>query len=145
MSSLATDSLFIAALAANDNLMQRISGRLYSTAIPLPDEDADNVPCPYVIVAFNGLTNEQPTKDDPMEGKADTVQIGIEVTANNREELAQLTQEVRDTIHDYFTADVDDDRNDMQWYQFIAERITYDSEKPCYWQVLNYECNVINQ
>ena len=143
--SLATDSLFIAALVSNSDLMQQVSSRLYSTAIPLPDEEADNVPCPYIIVTFDGLTNEQPTKDDPLEGETDNVQVSVEVTAKNREQLADITQMVRDTIHDYFTADVNDDRKALQWYQFSAERVTYDADKPCYWQVLKYECNVINQ
>ena len=143
--SLATDSIFIAALASNSDLMQQVSNRLYSTAIPLPDEEADNVPCPYIIVTFDGLTNEQSTKDDPLEGETDNVQVSVEVTAKNREQLADITQMVRDIIHDYFKADVNDDRNALQWYQFSAERVTYDVDKPCYWQVLKYECNVINQ
>jgi hypothetical protein len=72
--------------------MQTIDGRLYSTAIPMPDEDAENVPVPYIIVSFNGLNNEGTTKDDPFEGDTDVVQIGVEVTAVNREQLAELTR-----------------------------------------------------
>lgn len=110
----------------------------------MPDEDAENVPVPYVIVTFNGLNNEGTTKDDPFEGDTDVVQIGVEVTAVNREQLAELTQLVRSTIHDYLTEDVDDERQTIDDYQFSAEAVQYDSMKPCYWQTLRYQCDVFN-
>ena len=40
---LATDSIFIAALSASEDIMEAVGGRIYGTAIPLPDEDAENV------------------------------------------------------------------------------------------------------
>jgi hypothetical protein len=125
--------------------MQTIDGRLYSTAIPMPDEDAENVPVPYIIVSFNGLNNDGTTKDDPFEGDTDVVQIGVEVTAVNREQLAELTQLVRSTIHDYLTEDVDDERQTIDDYQFSAEAVQYDSMKPCYWQTIRYQCDVYNR
>lgn len=140
-----TDSIFIAALTSSAEVMQTIDGRLYSTAIPMPDEDAENVPVPYVIVTFNGLNNEGTTKDDPFEGDTDVVQIGVEVTAVNREQLAELTQLVRSTIHDYLTEDVDDERQTIDDYQLSAEAVQYDSLKPCYWQTIRYQCDVFNR
>ena len=74
--SLATDSIFIAAIQSNPALVERIGGRLYGTAIPLPDEDADNVPVPYVIVTFDGLNNDADTKDCSYESDYDRVNIG---------------------------------------------------------------------
>ena len=142
MSSLATDSIFIAALNADASLMQKIGGRLYSTAIPLPDEEADNVPVPYIIVTFDGLNNDTQSKDDPYEGDYDSVQIGIEITAENREKLAELAQQVRDIIHSYFRSYAGDERDDMEDYQLSAEPVQYDSMKPCFWQTLRYQCDV---
>lgn len=142
---LETDSIFIAALTSSAEVMQTIDGRLYSTAIPMPDEDAENVPVPYVIVTFNGLNNEGTTKDDPFEGDTDVVQIGVEVTAVNREQLAELTQLIRSTIHDYLTEDVDDERQTIDDYQLSAEAVQYDSLKPCYWQTIRYQCDVFNR
>ena len=150
--SLATDSIFITALQSNTDLLEALGymeatetsegapARLYCTAIPLPDEDADNVPVPYVIVTFDGLTNDQGTKDDRYESEYDTVNIGVEVAARNINELHDLTQMVRDTILSYLrttdTAILD--------YQFAAQQIQYDSMKPCYWQVITYQCDVTN-
>jgi len=142
---LSSDSIFFAALTSSAEVMQTIDGRLYSTAIPMPDEDAENVPVPYIIVSFNGLNNEGTTKDDPFEGDTDVVQIGVEVAAVNREQLAELTQLVRSTIHEYLTEDVDDERQTIDDYQFSAEAIQYDSLKPCYWQTLRYQCDVFNR
>ena len=142
MSSLATDSIFIAALNADANLMQKIGGRLYSTAIPLPDEEADNVPVPYIIVTFDGLNNDTQSKDDPYEGDYDSVQIGIEITAENREKLEELTQQVRDIVHSYFRSYAGDERDAVEGYQLSAEPVQYDSMKPCFWQTLRYQCDV---
>lgn len=150
--SLATDSIFTTALQSNSDLMATLGyvaptltdkgkpARLYGTAIPLPDEDLDNVPVPYVIVTFNGLTNDQGTKDDRYESRYDKVEIGVEVTAKTLDDLHVLTEMVRDTILSYLrsrTTAVDD-------YLFTAEGIQYDSLKPCYWQVLRYQCDTIN-
>ena len=150
--SLATDSIFITALQSNTDLLEALGyveatvtsegapARLYCTAIPLPDEDADNVPVPYVIVTFDGLTNDHGTKDDRYESNYDTVNIGVEVAARNINELHDLTQMVRDTILSYLrstdTAIMD--------YNLAAQQIQYDSLKPCYWQVLTYQCDVVN-
>ena len=146
--SLATDSIFITALQSNGDLMEALGydaqtgepARLYCTAIPLPDEDAENVPVPYVIVTFDGLTNDQGTKDDRYESEYDTVNIGVEVTARNINELHDLTQTVRDTILSYLR---ENDTAIMD-YNFAAQQIQFDSLKPCYWQMLTYQCDVEN-
>lgn len=150
--SLATDSIFITALQSNTDLAEKLGyvaptldhegmpARLYGTAIPLPDEDADNVPVPYIIVTFDGLTNDAGTKDDRYESNYDTVNIGIEVTAESLKNLHDLTQMVRDTILGYLRAN----ETVIEDYTFSAEQIQFDSLKPCYWQVLRYACDVYN-
>ena len=138
--SLATDSIFIAAIQSNPALVERIGGRLYGTAIPLPDEDADNVPVPYIIVTFNGLNNQNETKDDVYESNDDTVNIGVEVTGETIDDLHDLTQAVRDTILSYFC----EHETAVSDYTFSADAIQYDSLKPCYWQTLRYQCEVYN-
>ena len=153
--SLATDSIFISALQSNSDLLYKLTEslddddttvidetpRLYGTAIGLPDEDAENVSVPYVIVTFNGLTNDQGTKDNRYESPYDTVNIGVEVTAKTLDDLHTLTQMVRDTILSYLRTN----ETAIMDYQFAAQQIQYDSLKPCYWQVLTYQCDVYNQ
>ena len=150
--SLATDSIFTTALQSNSDLMATLGyvaptltdkgkpARLYGTAIPLPDEDLDNVPVPYVIVTFDGLNNDAGTKDDRYESEYDRVNIGIEVVGKTLEDLHGLTQEVRDTILSYFR----ENETAVSDYTFSADAIQYDSLKPCYWQTLRYQCEVYN-
>ena len=137
---LSTDSIFIYALSASDDIMQAVDGRIYGTAIPLPDEEADNVPVPYIIVTFNGLNNIDETKDDMYESDYDSVNIGIEVIGKTLGHLHDLTEMVRNVIHQYFV----NNETPVEGYQFSAQPIIFDSEKPGYWQVLNYQCEVYN-
>jgi hypothetical protein len=138
--SLATDSIFIAAVQSNSDLVERVGGRIYGTAIPLPDEDIDNVPVPYIIVTFDGLNNHAGTKDVLYESQYDKVNIGIEVTGETLKGLHDLTQLVRDTILSYFRAN----RTAIEDYTFTADAIQFVSLKPCYWQTLRYQCDVYN-
>lgn len=135
--SLHTDSIFIAALQGDSDLYEAVGGRIYGTAIPLPDEDADNVPAPYLIVTFDGLANTAETKDDSYEGDEDQVNIGIEVTALTLSSLHDLTEEVREVVRDYFESH----DTDVMDYRFTADAIRYDPLKPCFWQVLRYQCS----
>ena len=137
---LSTDSIFIYALSASEDIMQAVDGRIYGTAIPLPDEEADNVPVPYIIVTFNGLNNIDETKDDMYESDYDSVNIGIEVIGKTLGHLHDLTEMVRNVIHQYFV----NNETPVEGYQFSAQAVQFDSEKPGYWQVLNYQCEVYN-
>lgn len=144
--SLQTDIIFQHALASKESFVTAVDGRIYNTAIPLPDEDLMNVPLPYAIVSFDGMTNDETTKDDPFEGEYDSVTIGVLLVAKTREELATLSQDARDAIHDYFL-DVPDDDEDYNLvpedYRVSAQGVQYDSLKPCYWIRLNYQCDTI--
>lgn len=143
--SLLTDIIFVKALRADQEIMKLLpAGDVYNTTIALPDEDLDNAPLPYVIISFDGLTNDQESKDDPYESESDTVSISIEIAAKTRPELGALAQMIRKQVHDFFAnADVDDDDYELipTDYQFTAQQVNYDQLNPCYWQVLNYSCD----
>ena len=66
--------------------------------------------------------------------------IGVEVAARNIDELHDLTQMVRDTILSYLRAN----ETAIMDYNFAAQTIQFDSLKPCYWQVLTYQCDTVN-
>ena len=152
--SLATDSIFVTALQSNQELIDILKAyidkdgitqeddvpRLYGTAIGLPDEDVDNVPVPYVIVTFDSLTNDQVTKDDCYESSYDKVEITVIVVGRTLNDLHELTQMARDTILSYMRTTT----TPVQDYTFTAGQIVYNADKPCYWQELNYQCDVIN-
>lgn len=143
--SLQTDIIFVAAIKSDDDLLRQLkAGDVYNTAIALPDEEADNAPVPYVIVAQGEVVNGQTTKDD-YESDTDSVTITIEVAAKTRPELAALANRIRKAVRRYFqNASEGDDDFDMVPidYQFSAKPVTYDPLKPCYWMELTYQCEV---
>jgi hypothetical protein len=142
--SLQTDIIFAKALKSNATLIAKLpAGNVYNTAIALPDEEADNAPVPYIIVSFNGLNNQDTTKDSSYQGMTDTVTIGITIAARTRVELADLAITARQTIEQYLQAQRPGDED----YGLVPNAITlqaqgvqYDSLKPCYWQELIYTC-----
>lgn len=144
--SLLTDIIFVKALRANAELMEQLpAGNVYNTSIALPDEDIDNAPLPYIIVSYDGLNNQDTTKDSSYEGVTDMVTIGIEIAAKTRPQLAELAIKVRKTIQDYFQEHVYDMRDEdykliPDSYQLHAQAVQYDSLKPCYWQQLMFQC-----
>ena len=143
--SLVTDIIFVKALQANAELMAQLpAGDVYNPSIPLPDEELDNAPIPFIIVSFGGLSNDQSSKDG-YEGYSDIVNISIDVVAKTRQQLGELADQVRSTIREYFENLSETDKyydlvpND---YQFSAQDVQYDYRKPCYFQTLNWECDV---
>ena len=145
--SLQTDIIFAKALRSNAELIAQLpAGDVYNTAIALPDKDADNAEVPYIIVSYDGLNNQDSTKDSSYDGLTDMVTVGIEIAAKTRPQLAELAIMVRDTIRDYFrqhVASQDDEDYALipNSYQLQAQQVQYDSLKPCYWQQLAYQCD----
>lgn len=143
--SLITDIIFVRALRSNSELMAALpAGDVYNTTIALPDEEVLNAPVPYVIVSYDGMQNDSQTKDDSYEGNTDNVQIGIEIAAKTRKQLGELATQIRETVSDFFENLPDDDPDfDLVPlnYNLTAQGVNYDSDKPCYWQILNYQCD----
>ena len=143
--SLKTDIIFVRALRSNDELMEQLpAGDVYNTTIAMPEQDAENAPLPYIIVTYDGMQNLDTDKDSPFEGDTDRVQIGIEVAAESRAQLASLTEQIRTTVREFFenldTSDEDYDLVPLD-VDFSAQAVQYDEWKPCYWQVLQYQCD----
>ena len=168
--SLQTDRIFIYALNANTELTEllgakaatpttgEVKARIFTTAIPrayYPNVEAfvepvDNCPLPYVIVTFDGLTNEGHTKDDTYDGGEDKVQVSVEVAAESREDVATITEMVRQTMNDfvrnYEPPVPPSEEEDLTplipcGWDFTAGPVSYDMNKPCYWQSLVYQCD----
>lgn len=145
--SLQTDIIFVKALRSNADLIAELpAGDVYNNAIALPDEQADNAPTPYIIVSYDGMNNQETTKDNAFGGFSDMVTVGITVAAKTRPQLARLAIAARQTVESYFRAHVMDDSDDdfrLIPNQFImqAQRVNYDSLKPCFWQDLQFLCD----
>lgn len=143
--SLITDKVFYNALRSNADLMTQVGGRIESTSIPVPDDEFENTPVPYVIITFDDLQNEGFTKDNSFEGDTDRVQVGIVVAANTRDDLGDIMQAIRAIIIAYFEDGQNHTYDDYDLvpnsYTFSAGQIGYDPDKPCYYQTLTYNCD----
>ena len=143
--SLQTDIIFVAAIKSDAAILGQLkAGDVYNTTIALPDEEVLNAPVPYIIVSYDGMQNDSQTKDNSYEGDTDNVQIGIEIAAKTRKQLGELATQIRETVSDFFENLPDDDPDfDLVPlnYNLTAQGVSYDSDKPCYWQVLNYQCD----
>lgn len=140
------DKFFYEALKSDDDIISMTDGRIFNPARTTVDEKEDKIP--YIIISFNGLTNDTTTKDD-VEGDTDTISIAIEVTAESRESLAELTQRIRQRIVAYYktvryeSTPSENDEYPIDW-SFTAGPVQYDYIKPCMFQVLNYSCEFDN-
>ena len=142
--SLITDAIFVQALRSNSALMQQLAdGDVYNTTIALPDEELDNAELPYIIVSFDGMTNEGSTKDNAFEGDTDRVTVSIEVAADTRPELGHIMQDVRSTIVNFFDENFGEEGYELipDDYQVRAGAVIYDDLKPCYFQIMTYDCD----
>ena len=137
-----TSTLFYRILSGNAELEKLTDGRIYSIAIPMPEENINESLVPWIIILFDGLNNDDATKDDPFESSTDTVQISIEIAAQTPDDLMDLAQLVRDTIHDEM---VNGHTFDSIFdYKFSAAAMQYDDLTPCFYARLSYSCSVSN-
>lgn len=144
--SLQTDRIFFDILSSNTTLMEQLADRLYNTAIPVPDEQAANVPAPYVIITFDGFTNSQDSKDS-YEGEYDNVSVSVLIVAKDREQLADLVDAIRTTIEGYLeeATESDPDFNELPAdYQLSGSQINYDPDKKASYTTLTYACSVLS-
>ena len=138
--SLQTDSAFIAAINSSKELTKKIGSRIYSTFIAEPKQGQINRNIPYILVTFDGAVNTADYKDlDDHEGPEDTVTVTIELTAQTRQQLADIATLTRRVIRQYFNRH-DDDPETPSDYSLQASAVSYDQDAPCYWQTLTYEC-----
>lgn len=142
--SLVTDKVFYNALVSNASLVETVSGRIYNTTIPVPDEELPNTPMPIIIISFDGMQNDGFSKDSSYEGCTDKVQVSIEVEADDREQLQTIIETVRQTVSEYFENAVEDQEDYLLVpldYQLSASPVEYDSKVPCFFQSLLYNCD----
>lgn len=141
--SLRTDQFFFHALDANDDIVDAVGRRIFNTARPTSDENADRVP--YIVITLDGVKNLSVTKDD-IEGDTDETNVSLLVVANDREELATLTESVRAQCRTYLSqveegSDAEEQQIAPVDWTFSASEISYDAAKPCFYQTLRYTCD----
>lgn len=145
--SLITDKFFYDAIAASETIDGLVDGRIFNPARATADEDEDLVP--YIIITFDGMVNDNMTKDE-IEGDTDEVQVSVLCCATDRESLATLIAAVRtqivayyDGIQDGSITYGDEEIVPLSW-TLKASSVGYDETKPCCFQTLTYDCTTNN-
>lgn len=136
-----TDAFFVKALRESD-VNDMVEGRIFGTVDDETEPDSASVPS--LVVFYEGTQNDQEGKDDKYESEVDVDTITVGVSAKSREQLAVLTRAVRKAIRDY-VCDHPHGEVEIVDYQFSAGRVSYDWEKPCWWQELTWQCDVCNE
>lgn len=133
------DEIIYQALTGDSGVMELTGGRIRSTSFEVPPTEVDNTPLPYIIITDDPLQDEIGTKDEEWESDWDTVQAGVEISAVSPRQVKQLRRMVRHAIATY-VAGMEDGAPMLR--SFSNEGISWDWEKPCYWDKLHYQCDM---
>lgn len=142
--SLSTDRFFYQALTADTDVTAIVGTRIANPALTYEQED--KWPLPYMVIALEGVQNGNGTKDEVGESDEDTSTVSVLCVAANRDALATLAQTARTAIRTAFEemsgwATLGFEIMD---YQFNADGVQLDPDKPCVYQTLRYVCDVQN-
>jgi hypothetical protein len=135
------DDIFYAAITGESSLVSLTDGNIVTCCFEVPPDIEDNTPLPYIIIVEDPNTNEQGTKDDVWDSDIDSAQVSIEIAATTKAEVKQLRRKVRKAIREYVSNMDYTARPDLR--SFSNEGIAWDWLKPCYYDRLHYQCDVI--
>lgn len=139
------DEILYDALRADSDLMQAVGGRIVSTCFEVSPEEVDNTPLPCIIVTDDGWQNQTETKDTQWEGTEDRVTASIEVDATSPREVKMLLKACRKAVARHVAALAEADEDIPYLDSVQASQLAWDWMKPCYHQVLTYQCTIENE
>ena len=138
------DEIFFNALMADDELVLAVGGRIESTCFEVAPDEKDNTQLPNIIITDDGLTNQPTTKDMEWEADEDRVQASVDVAAKDPKQVKQLVRMVRKAIANYM-ATLDPTKDEIPCLQSVQTTgVAWDWMKPCYHDVIIYQCDVEN-
>jgi hypothetical protein len=138
------DEIFFNALMADAELVLAVGGRIESTCFEVAPDETDNTKLPNIIITDDGLTNQPTTKDMEWESDEDRVQASVDVAAEDPKQVKQLVRMVRKAIANYM-ATLDPTKDEIPCLQSVQTTgVAWDWMKPCYHDVIIYQCDVDN-
>ena len=135
------DDIIYAAITGDSSLVSLTDGNIVTCCFEIPPDIEDNTPLPYIIIVEDPTQNEQGTKDDVWDSDYDSAQVSIEIAATTKAEVKQLRRMVRKAIREYVSIMDYASRPDLK--SFSNEGIAWDWLKPCYYDRLHYQCDVL--
>lgn len=138
------DEILYDALRADADLMQAVGERIVSTCFEVGPDEVDKTPLPCIIVTDDGWQNQPETKDTTWEDKEDHVSASIEVDGRSPKEVKQLLKMCRRAVAQHIATLDDQEAYDEipQLDSVQASQLAWDWIKPCYHQVLTYQCTI---
>ena len=140
MEKIVADIAVIHALSASDTVLSLTEGRIFNTIRPELDEKEDKIP--YVVVTYEGMTNDCDNKD-MVEGASDNERVQVLCVACDRIQLANLINAARDAIREYLSEHDSLIEFGIADYELSASAILSDWTVPCTYQSLNYSISTI--
>jgi hypothetical protein len=135
------DEIMYAAITGDSSLVSLTDGNIVTCCFEVPPDIEDNTPLPYIIIVEDPTQNEQGTKDDVWESDYDSAQVSIEIAATTKAEVKQLRRKVRKAVADYVSSMEWNGRPNLKSFQ--NDGIAWDWLKPCYYDRLHYQCDVL--
>lgn len=132
------DDIFYEAIIADEALVAVVGGRVTSTCVPIPPDQQDTTDLPYLIITDDPFTNDMATKDDEWESDVDKVQAGITINAESPAEVKRIRNMVRKAISEYVKAM----EEPPTLIALTNEGVQWDWQKPCYFDILHYQCEI---
>lgn len=137
------DEIIYDALKADTELMQAVGGRVKDVLFEVGDDGKDNVPLPYIVVIDGGSQEQPETKDCEWDPAEDHVQCGIEVSAESPREVRRLVRMCRKAVARHIKTLDYDERPYLD--SMSRDGVDWDMMKPCYFDILRYQCTISNQ
>jgi len=135
------------AIQADADIMEIVDGHITTTCFEVPPDQKDNTETPNIIVINEGFHQNASNKDYVWESPEDVVQASVDIAANSTEEVEQLVSMVRKAIESHILQMYNQglDIPQLQPGYPQASQLQWDWMKPCYYQVVTYQCTVNNQ
>ena len=135
------DELLFEAITADAELMQAVGGHVKSTCFEVSPDGKDNTPLPYIVIRDFGKQPSQTTKDDEWMPDMWNVGVGVEVGAKSPNEVDAIVMKAMKAIATYMqTLNGEVPYLNEGFPQ--TKGVNWDWTKPCYWDLIQYQCDV---
>jgi hypothetical protein len=140
------DKILFDAIVADTDLMTLVGSRVKSTCFEVSPEDKDNTPLPYIVIRDLGKQPSQTTKDDDWMPNQWNVVAGVEVGAVSPNEVDSIVMKAMQAIANYISNLFAHGEEKPYLNEGFpkTQGVAWDWTKPCYWDLVQYQCDMNN-
>lgn len=140
------DELIFNAIEADDDLMEVVGSRVESTCFEVSPDEKDNTPLPYIVIRDEGRRPSNESKDDDWMPSRWQVGAAIEVGAKDPESVTDIVMMAMKAVNNYIIALYEKGEYIPTLQEGFPQTdgVQWDWTKPCYWDLVHYQCDVEN-